>query len=971
MRREESAARNPAAGKLKTVRSLHLIVLTFLAAAPVTTAARGVISDEDRKWWAFQPVESGAPPQVQDTTWPKNDLDRFILARLGAVGLRPAPEADRTVLIRRLTFDLCGLPPTPAEVDAFVSDAAPDAHERLVDRLLASPHLGERQARHWLDLVRYADSDGYKADDFRPNAWRYRDYVIGSFNADKPFNQFVREQIAGDELFPDSPEALIATGYLRHWIYEYNNRDVAGQWSAILNDITDTTADVFLGLGLQCARCHDHKFDPLLQRDYFRLQAVFAPVLPVDGTVVASAEQREASARQQADWEAKTAAIREEVARIEQSYRQSAGQDAISKFPEETQAILRKPESERSPLETQLGALAWRQVLYEYDQVEGKIKGTDRQRLVELRKQLAAFDGQKPPALPVANTVRDVGYTAPEVRIPKKSEDIEPGPPLILDARPLAVRPGAQTTGRRSAFADWLVRPDNPLTARVIVNRVWAWHFGSGLARNASDFGTLGERPSHPELLDWLAAKFVAEGWSLKKLHRLIVTSATYRQSSASPLADKALLLDPENRLRWRWTTQRLAAEQIRDALLAASGELDLSFGGPAVDFTKPRRSIYNRVLRNTRDPLLDAFDAPQHFNSTASRDTTTTALQSLLLVNNRTLLDRAEALARRLQQECPGDLSRQITAAYRLAFGREPRGDESSAAAAFIEAQQRQMPADQSLATPLQVEPMPLREGQAAALAPASAQERLALHGAMPRPEGDFAVEAVVLLRSVHDNGDVRTIVSAWNGEKTSPGWAFGVTGKKSQRKPQMLVVQLVGQGTAGSLIYEPVFSGLTLQLDRSYYVGASVHPGAAGDGTVVFYLKDLANDELPLQTATVPHPVMGGVQDQREIVIGGRSGPKPLHLWDGLIDEVRLRRGTLSPDSCCYLAKANDTPIPPETLACWQFEPGSGLLLDAVSGKSNLQRATPVSRTSTTQVALADFCHALLNSSEFLYVE
>ena len=655
--------------------------------------ASSKLTQDDRRWWAFQsPSQPAAPPLRDPQSLAHNPIDNFILAKLDAAGLKPAEEATRPVLIRRLTFDLIGLPPTPEEIDAFVADKSDDAYEKVVGRLLASPRYGERWARHWLDLVRYADSDGYKADDYRPNAWRYRDYVIQAFNNDKPYDRFVREQLAGDELYPDNPDALIATGYLRNWIYEYNNSDVRLQWSNILNDVTDTTADVFLGLGLQCARCHDHKYDPLLQKDYFRLQAFFANVLPQDKRVVASAKDQAEYAAKMKVWEEKTASIRRELAAIEEPYRRKAADGAMKKFPEETQALIHKPVTERTPLEHQLAELAYRQVDNALDHVETTLKGADKDRAAALRKQLAEFDSIKPAPLPEALTVTDVGSTASPVTIPKKGDEpIEPGFPTILEEKPAAVSvPAAapNSTGRRAAFAQWLTDPKNPLTARVIVNRVWQQHFGHGLADNASDFGRLGEEPSHPELLNWLAADFVKNGWSLKHLHRLIVTSAAYRQSATHANPGAGNLRDPENRLLWRCSVRRLDAEQIRDSLFAMTGELDLKAGGPGVAASEPRRSIYTKLLRNTRDPLLAAFDMPLMINSVAIRDVTTTPVQSLLLLNNPMILKRSRSFADRLFKLAPDDEERRIETAYRLAFGRGPTTEEVADAQKFLDEQ-------------------------------------------------------------------------------------------------------------------------------------------------------------------------------------------------------------------------------------------------------------------------------------------
>src|SRR5688572_14903457 len=319
---------------------------------------RGRITDEDRKWWSFQPLRksfwTGTAP---DAGWVRNDIDRFIWQKLEAEGLKPSPEASRQTLIRRVSFDLTGLPPTPSEVAEFITDSSSDAYEKVVDRLLSSPRYGERWARHWLDLVRYADSDGYRIDDYRPHAWRYRDYVIAAFNNDKPYDQFVKEQLAGDELWPGKPEAMVATSFLRHWIYEYNNRDVKGQWNTILNDLTDTTGDLFLGLGIQCARCHDHKFDPILQKDYYRLQAFFAPIQWRENVPAATAEEQAEYQRQLAIWEAATADVRRQIAEIEDPIRQSTMRTTRVKFTDDLLEMLAKPPAERTPYEAQLAYL--------------------------------------------------------------------------------------------------------------------------------------------------------------------------------------------------------------------------------------------------------------------------------------------------------------------------------------------------------------------------------------------------------------------------------------------------------------------------------------------------------------------------------------------------------------------------------------------------------------------------------------
>jgi len=654
-----------------------------------------------RALWSLLSVRRPAVPDFAKpgpstwADWSQNAIDRFVQKALLDHRLTPAHEAGKPVLIRRVTFDLTGLPPTPEEVDAFLADDAPDAYERLIDRLLASPYYGQRWGRHWLDLVRYAESDGYRQDAFRPQAWRYRDYVVSAFNTGKPYDRFLTEQLAGDELDPDNPELRVAAGYLRLGTYEYNQRDVRGQWADILNDITDTTGEVFLGLGIGCARCHDHKFDPIPQKDYYRLQAFFTPLLLRDDLTLARSREWADYQSRRAAWEKAAAAALRELAAIEAPYRDRGSATAIAKFPEEIQAILRKPDKNRTPLERQLGVLAYRQIKFEHDQVPALLKGQTKTQWLELKKALGKFDSILADVPASVLTATDVGPVSPATRIAadRKEEAIEPGFLSVLDPGPARIEPSKaapQSTGRRLALARWLCRSDNPLSARVIVNRVWQYHFGRGLAGTSSDFGRLGEPPSHPELLDWLASEFVEGGWQLKPLHRLILLSATYRQASERSVHDLALArrIDPANRLLWKRTVERLDAEEIRDAMLATSGELEPVIGGPSVPIKSPRRTIDCRVVRNLPDALLDAFDAPDGNSTTPRRIATTTATQALFLINGGWALARAQAFAARLERLEPtsADDRDRVVLAYRLAVGRQPEPDELAAAVAFLD---------------------------------------------------------------------------------------------------------------------------------------------------------------------------------------------------------------------------------------------------------------------------------------------
>jgi mono/diheme cytochrome c family protein len=666
-------------------------------------AARSIQMADHRDFWAIRPVATvSIPSEHLDAAaswedWSRNPIDAFILSTLLKRGLAPAPEADKPTLIRRVTFDLTGLPPTPEEVDAFLADQSPNAYERLVDRLMASPRYGERWGRHWLDLVRYAESDGFRQDALRPHAWRFRDYVVRAFNTDKPYDRFLTEQLAGDEVDPDDPELKIATGYYRLGPYEYNQRDVRGQWADILNEITDVTGEVFLGLSVGCARCHDHKFDPILQRDYYRLQAFFAPLSFRDDMTLARTRERALHRSRQAAWEKDAVSVLRELAALEQPYRDKGRNTALAKFPDDIRAILLKPDKDRSPLERQLGALAFRQIAYEYDQVPAQLKGFAKDRWTELRKALKIGPAAEPQTLEPVLAVTDVGPVSPPTCIPGagKREPIEPGFLSALDPTPARIEPSRtvpESTGRRLALARWLSSPDNPLSTRVIVNRVWQYHFGRGLVGTSSDFGRLGDLPSHPELLDWLTADFIASGWRLKPLHRLILSSMAYRQSARrNPSALLAAeRVDPENRLLWRQTVRRLDADEIRDAMLAASGELAQLIGGPSVPPAQPRRTIDTRLVRNTLDGLLGAFDAPDGNRVVSRRDTTTTATQALFLINGDWALSRARALAVRVERCAPPstDDRERVVLVYRLVFSRDPDGEEVTAALAFLRRQ-------------------------------------------------------------------------------------------------------------------------------------------------------------------------------------------------------------------------------------------------------------------------------------------
>lgn len=653
-------------------------------------------TEDERSYWFFQPLPTSSQALLKNHQIPENvnPIDAFVESKLSTAGLAIAPNASRTVLARRIYLDLVGVPPTWEELQSVVHDTATDAVaiDNLIDRLLEDRRYGERWGRYWLDLVRYAESDGYKQDDFRPTSYRYRDYVIRSFNDDKPYGQFVSEQIAGDEIDPSSLEMKDAVGFLRLGIYEYNQRDVEGQWKAILNDITDVTGEAFLGLGYGCARCHDHKFDPLLQRDYYRLQSAFAAIMPRDDLPACDAEARSTYETQLAEWERRTADVRAKIAELEKPIIDRTVADGIEKFPPEVRPALRSEDSERGPYDKQIARLAYLQIQRDLNELKmnKRLKDDALTQWESLNAELEKLKAEKPKPLPMSLTVRDVGPEAPETWIPgaKSKGAILPGPPSILNPDPLEpTKPSEsnlQTTGRRTALASWITATDNKLTWRVIVNRVWQHHFSTGIVVNASDFGKLTAPPTHPELLDWLASSFVEDGGRCKSLHRTILRSRVYRQTSYPESIEHGMNVDPSNRLLWRYTPRRMDAEQFRDSLLSVSGELKYDAGGPSDGPDSLRRSVYRRAKRNSPDPILLGFDGPDGSSSTAKRNSTTTSLQALMVANSNWTIDRSAALAKKI--EASEDTSeKRVKRVFREVHLREPSESELSSAIVFV----------------------------------------------------------------------------------------------------------------------------------------------------------------------------------------------------------------------------------------------------------------------------------------------
>ena len=691
-----------------------------LTASEKPSAVEHKFTEQQRNYWAFQKVSNPPAPPANGRNWVRNPIDAFVLAMLESHNLKPNAPADKVTLIRRAYFDLIGLPPTAEDVQAFLADNSPAAFERVVDRLLASPQYGERWGRHWLDLARYADSAGFKADETRPNVWRYRDYVIGAFNEDKPYDRFIKEQIAGDELYPDDAAARVATGFNRLWPDESNLANPILRRQEILNDITDTVGAVFMGMTYGCARCHDHKFDPILQKDYYRLQAFFANIRNDDRASLLTGQDAIAYRRQYAEWESQTREIRSKMEEILASVRADKIREDIGMFPKEAQDAVFTPPEQRTPMQWQM---YYRSVsrLPTDAQLEASLRGELKQRYAELKKELAKYDALKPADPLVAEVMIDASAQAPPTFILSKGiwdapeEEVQPGFLSILDPKPATIvaPEGTNTTGRRTVLANWLADARNPLTARVMVNRIWQYHFGTGIAGTASDFGVMGEPPSNPQLLDYLATTFVENGWSVKKMHRLIMLSSVYQQSSSSQ--PEAAKIDPDNKLFWRFDRRRLEGEVIRDSMLFVSGQLNPKMGGPGVfpplpdGFSRPgsrysawptekdsaeanRRSIYVFVKRNMRYPLFEAFDFPDTHESCSRRYATVSPAQPLALMNDELVREWARALAGRVLNDGGLVPEQQVERAFRIVFNRAPKDEERQAVLRFLTQQSAEL---------------------------------------------------------------------------------------------------------------------------------------------------------------------------------------------------------------------------------------------------------------------------------------
>ncbi len=676
------------------------------------------LTDQDRSHWSF------VKPKKVRIEAPGNPVDALIQARLKREGLKPSPRADRITLIRRVTLDLTGLPPTPKEVAAFVKDHAPDAYEKVVDRLLASPHFGERWAQHWLDVVRFAESNGYEVDGERPHAWRYRDYVVKSFNADKPYDQFLTEQIAGDELAAgkeprDVSHLWVASGLHRcgpvHLVSGNLDPEVLRQER--LTEMVNGVGSTFLGLTVGCARCHDHKFDPFSAGDYYRLQAFFAPVAYAEIDLATDAERQERKKQVDA-LNAQITPIKAKIATIDAPYRATLVQAKKEKLEPKYREALDTPADKRTPIQKKLVSDANSLLKVSWDEVLAAMAPADRTQRAELRDQFHALEARMPPPTPSAWAIK-ANEGTPQTFVLKRGDParklaaVGPAFPRVVTTDAVAAVPKT-----RLELAKWMCEPEHPLTARVIVNRLWQHHFGVGIVASPNDFGIRGEKPTHPELLDWLACDLIERKWSLKHIHRLIVLSETYQQSATTNHGEQ---LDASNKLLWRMNRKRLEAEAIRDSVLAAAGTLNTKIGGRAVRvplepevydliFTEgepdglwpvtpdrtehTRRSIYLFNKRNVRLPMFEALDFPDTLNSCAVRPVSTFAPQALILMNGPFVQEQGKALAMRLVTQLGQKPDAWIDEVFRSCFGRTPKPQEKQIANEFL-AEQTQLVRD------------------------------------------------------------------------------------------------------------------------------------------------------------------------------------------------------------------------------------------------------------------------------------
>lgn len=936
---------------------------------------------KDRNWWAVQPVSEPNVPTDAGGDWAHNPIDHFIARKLAQNHLEPAPEATPQELVRRIYFDLHGLPPLPEQVDGFIAAYQIDsdaALKDLIDELLASPRYGERWGQSWLDVVRYAESDGYNQDAYRPGAKNFRNYVIESFNEDKPYTQFVREQLAGDIIDPDDPDVLIGTSFLRQGIYEYNLNNARMQWEIIMTDMTNVTGEAFLGLSVGCAQCHDHKFDPILQKDYFALQAFLSTTSWPTDMPLATAEQKAEFAKQQKIWEEATGEIREGLEKLKFDRLESQRKKEIAMFPEDIQLMVHKNPEDREPFEEQMVQLVQRQIDENSSRINFAESFKDKPEKLkeweELNKRLQTFDALKPKPLPIGFVATDVSAKPVTPVIKKRDKEIavEPAFLTLLGQPAPEFKPTKTTTGRRLALADWIASPENPLSTRVITNRIWQGHFGTGLVATPNDFGNLGEAPSHPELLDWLTKRFIEGGWRMKDLHRLIITSATYRMTARKEPASTENQTDPSNRFLWRFPPRRLSSEEVRDAMLVSSGEIRFSKGAlpDSVPGSAPNRSIYVKKLRNKPDPLLNSFDSPLGFQSTASRPETTTPTQSLMLINNTWPMERAKAFARSLRFDEEANRQEKIVSAYRRALSRSPNEEEISRAIALIDSLratrsevQKSPDIDQKLLPPNSEKFAAVKEieigEEALRLKRGSSNQQLEIDLPLDRGTDAFTIEAVTELDSIYADGTVNTLVSRWDEDRSNSGWFLCVTSTKSRYQPRNLLFVMNGVDQAGAPKYEVVASDLRVPVGKPVYIAASVtaRPTSNGSATgeITFYLKDLSDPKAKLESVTVKHSVVGKLNDSPfPVVLGGRRHVG--HFWDGQVTRLTLSPAALTKEQLLL----NPNAATPHRIADWKFSGG----LPPNANWYGRNHANPLLDSA------ADFCHLLFNSNEFLYL-
>lgn len=675
------------------------------------------ITDDDRTHWSYLPVRRPKLPDVNNESWIRNPIDRFVLSRLEKKGWKPAAKLSRRALLRRAHLDLIGFPPELDEQQQFVDDTSPNAFERVVDSLLSRSNYGERWGRHWLDLVRYAETNGYERDGEKPHVWRYRDYVIRAFNDDRRYDRFILEQLAGDELPDRSTQTVIGTGFYRLGPWDDEPADPAQDRTDQLDDMIRTTSQTFLGLTLGCARCHDHKFDAITVHDYYRMYAVFDPLKRVQsgrGDLDAPAGSRQQLAAQ-AERDQQIGKLNGQIAKLRNSFRTEFLKTGRSKLPGEFVTAFLTPADKRSAEQTTLVAKHEAEFAKE---VDATIPQATQTTISNLHQQVGELR-RKTPDLPRGYFMQEEGpipdttYLLLRGRATQRGPAVEPGMLAVLaKQQPNLLAADEYTSRRRLSLARWIARRDNPLMPRVIVNRVWQYHFGQGLVRTSSDFGTLGSAPNYPELLNWLADWFINEGgMSLKKLHRLVMSSSTYRMSNR--WNDEYGPQDPDNEFLWRFPYRRLEVEAIRDSMLAVSGQLNHKMYGPPTYLSVPkealeghsdpdkiwkplneteasRRTVYALVKRSLVVPMLEVLDLCDTTQPTEIRNVTSVAPQALTLFNGEFANRQARHFANRLEREVGDDTAKQIERAWLLALCRRPSKTELAAMQEYMQAELR-----------------------------------------------------------------------------------------------------------------------------------------------------------------------------------------------------------------------------------------------------------------------------------------